>query len=267
MTVQLTASKGPTAPLDFLRSRLSVVVLWLCTALALAGCSNKTPPLASTPGTSIRVLAEMPRPTSSDVMRSGRAAFIGPFTELTIEVFGVQELQRDVMTDGAGRVSFPLVGTVDAIGKTPEELASIVQAGLAQRYVKNPKVTVNFKPSSNPLAFQSQAVSVDGQVMRPGLYPVVGQLTLQRAIAQAGGLTEFAKFDDVVVFRAVENENYAALYNIEAIRRGNYPDPEVFPGDIVIVGDSPARRRFAAILQASPLITTPLVVLSSVLQR
>ncbi|MBC7042118.1 polysaccharide export protein, partial [Salmonella enterica subsp. enterica serovar Enteritidis] len=80
------------------------------------------------------------------------------------------------------------------------------------------------------------------------LYPVNGRMTLMRAVATAKGTTEFAKLDDVVIFRTVNGQKMAALYNLKAIRQGAYDDPEVFANDVVVVGDSPARRLFKDIL-------------------
>jgi polysaccharide export outer membrane protein len=104
-------------------------------------------------------------------------------------------------------------------------------------------------------------VTVDGQVNEPGLYPVVGRMTLMRAVATAKGVSEFAKMDDVVVFRTVNGQKMAALYNLKAIRRGNYDDPEIYANDIVVVSESSARRLFKDALQVLPAIATPLVVL------
>ncbi|WP_196782026.1 hypothetical protein, partial [Salmonella enterica] len=73
-------------------------------------------------------------------------------------------------------------------------------------------------------------------------------MTLMRAVATAKGTTEFAKLDDVVIFRTVNGQKMAALYNLKAIRQGAYDDPEVFANDVVVVGDSPARRLFKDIL-------------------
>ena len=195
-------------------------------------------------------------------MRSTRPAFIGPFSELRVDVFGVPEMQRDIMTDGEGNFAFPLIGVVAAAGKTPTDVAGDIESRLAGRYVRNPQVTVNFKSSSNPLAVQSISVTVDGQVNKAGTYPVVGRVTLMRAVALAGGVNEFADLDDVVVFRNVGSQQYVGLYNLEAIRRGNYSDPEIFPNDVVIVGDSPARRRFKDILQVVPALLSPVILLA-----
>jgi polysaccharide export outer membrane protein len=199
----------------------------------------------------------LPAPTRDDLQTAGRPYLIGPFDKLTIDVFGIEDLsKKEIQTDASGRISFPLVGVVEAAGLTPGELAKAIEDRLRGRYVRNPQVTVNLEETV------SQVITVDGQVSKPGLYPVIGQMTLMRAIATAGGASEFAKLEDVVIFRTVSGKKYAGLYNLKAIRRGNYPDPEVFSSDVVIVGDSAARRLFKDILQASPLLTTPIVVLA-----
>lgn len=227
----------------------------------VAGCAKDPPPVGSAPNSPVTVLPELPQPEAGDVVRSTRSSFIGPFSELRVEVFGVPEMQRDIMTDGEGNFSFPLAGRIAAAGKTTDVIAEEIRGRLAGRYVRDPQVSVNFKSSSNPLAFQSMSVTVDGQVNRAGSYPVVGRVTLMRAVALAGGTNEFAKLQDVVVFRNVGSKQYVGIYNLEGIRRGNYPDPEIFPNDIVIVGDSPQRRAFKDILQTIPALLSPMILL------
>ncbi len=206
---------------------------------------------------SIKVVAGtvLPLPDREDIASEERPYLIGPFDKLIIDVFGIEELsEKEVQTDASGRISFPLAGTVEAAGRTPAEVEIILEERLRAAYVRDPQVTVNLKETV------SQVVTVDGQVVEPGLYPVVGRMTLMRAVATAKGASEFAKLDDVVVFRTVKGQNYAALYNLGAIRRGSYPDPEVFANDVVIVGDSKARRIFKDVLQVAPLLTGPLIV-------
>lgn len=238
-----------------------IIVVALAASL-LSACTKSAPPVASVPNGPVTKLAELPQPEAADVIRSTRPAFVGPFSELRVEVFGVPDMQRDVMADGEGNFAFPLIGTVAAAGKTPNAISEEIRAKLAGRFIRDPDVTVNFKSSANPLAVQSMTVTVDGQVNKAGSYPVVGRVTLMRAVALAGGLNEFAKLEDVVVFRGVGQEKYVGIYNLEAIRRGNYPDPEIFPNDIVIVGDSPERRRFKDILQVVPAFLSPLILLA-----
>lgn len=238
-------------------------ILSMLLLFALGGCIGNAGPVATNPIGKTLALSELPTPGASDIVRSSRLAFVGPFTELRVEVFGVPEMQRDILTDGEGNFSFPLIGTIAAAGKTPQTIEVELMQKLAARYIRDPHVTVNFKsPTNNSLALQSLSVTVDGQVAKPGSYPVVGRVTLMRAVAFAGGLTEFAKLNDVVVFRKVGEQQYVGLYNLGAIRRGNYPDPEIFANDLVVVGDSPQRRLFKDILQSAPLLTTPLIVLT-----
>ena len=174
---------------------------------------------------------------------------------MIIDVFGIEELsEKEVQTDASGRISFPLAGVIEAAGKTPGEIEEEIEARLRSRYVRDPQVTVNLKETV------SQVITVDGQVKKPGLYPVVGKMTLMRAVATAEGTAEFARLDDVVIFRTVKGQQLAALYNLKAIRRGNYQDPEVFANDVVVVGDSQARRLFKDALQIVPLLTTPLII-------
>ena len=197
----------------------------------------------------------LPEPTRADQLTANRPYLIGPFDKLKIDVFGIEDLSREVQIDASGRLSFPLVGVVEASGLTPDELGKELEQRLTGRYVRNPNVTVNLEETV------SQVITVDGQVDKPGLYPVIGRMTLVRAVATAGGAAEFAKLDDVVIFRSVNGKQLAGLYNLKAIRRGNYNDPEVFANDVIIVGDSKARRLFRDLIQASPLLTTPLIIL------
>lgn len=149
----------------------------------------------------------------------------------------------------------PLVGTVDARGATAGELAKSIESALRGRYVRNPEVTINIKSSV------SQVVTIDGQVVEPGLYPVTNQMTLLRAVASARGLSEFARLNDVVILRTVEGQRMAGLYNIDAIRRGVYDDPPIFANDVVVVGDSPQRRLFKDFIAVTPLLAAPLVAI------
>jgi polysaccharide export outer membrane protein len=182
-----------------------------------------------------------------------RPSLIGPLDTISVEVFGLPELSREVQVDASGRIAMPLIGTLEARGKTAEELARSVETALSTRYVRDPKVTVNIRSSV------SQVVTVDGQVTEPGLYPVTNQMTLMRAVASAKGLSEFAKVDDVVILRTVDGKRMAGLYNIAAIRRGLYADPAIYPNDTIVVGDSPQRRLFRDLVSVAPLLAAPLI--------
>ncbi|UYY60290.1 polysaccharide export protein [Sphingomonas sp. S2-65] len=195
----------------------------------------------------------LPAPEREDLTAGDRPALIGPLDTIVVDVFNVPDLSREMQVDASGRIAMPLVGTVDARGKTAGELASAVEAALRGRYVRNPEVTVNIKSSV------SQVVTVDGQVVEPGLYPVTNQMTLMRAIASAKGLAEFARQEDVVILRTVSGRRMAGLYNIASIRRGAYDDPAIYANDVIVVGDSPQRRRFRDVVSLAPLLAAPLI--------
>ena len=225
-----------------------------CAAAALTcGCQGPKA-LESNPVVSVVEGNTLPPPTRTDLTIAGRSYVIGPYDKLKISVFGIEELREiEIQTDGSGMVSFPLAGEITAAGRTPGEVADEIENRLRGQYVRDPQVTVNLEETV------SQVVAVDGQVIEPGLYPVVGRMTLMKAVADAKGTTEFARQDDVVIFRTVDGTSMAALYNLAAIRQGAYPDPEVYANDVVVVGTSRARRIFRDVLSGAPLITTPII--------
>lgn len=228
------------------------LLIGLC--LLVAACAGPreiggSPGLTATNG-------DLPQPGAAEARGSDRPYLIGPFDKLVVDVFGVEEMRdREIQVDSGGQLSFPLAGSVQASGKTPAQVAQDIAARLRDRYIRNPQVTVNLKETVGSV------VTVDGQVTKPGLYPVIGRMTLVSAVATAGGTSEFARLQDVLIFRTVNGQRYVGIYNLDAIRRGAYPDPEVFANDTVVIGDSPQRRLFRDIIQASPLITTPLIYL------
>jgi len=225
----------------------------LFAAILLSGCGGM--PLRSTEQLHVVGDAGLPPPVRTDLVAQGRESLIGPLDTIAVDVFNVPELSREVQVDSGGSISLPLIGTVDARGKTSVELAHAIEGALRANYVRNPEVTVNVKSSI------SQVVTVDGQVTEPGLYPVTNQMTLARAIASAKGVSEFAKMDDVVILRTVNGQRMAGLYNLTAIRRGVYTDPAVYPNDVIVVGDSPARRMFKDFVSVTPLLAAPLIAL------
>ena len=225
------------------------------TACMLAACAGQ-PPIQSAPGlTVIEGRAALPVPDRGDLVAEDRLALVGPLDTISVNVFGVSELSREMQVDSGGRIAMPLIGAIDAGGKTAAELARDIEQQLSGRYVRDPNVTVNI------ISSVSQVVTVDGQVVEPGLYPVTNQMTLLRAVASARGLTEFANEDDVVILRTVKGQRVAGLYNISAIRRGLYEDPSLYANDLVVVGDSPQRRMFRDLVSLAPLLAAPVIAL------
>ena len=235
--------------------RLQLFAPLALAAVLFAGCSND--PLLGEAKTQMAVTAThvLPPPTGADLVAPTTAYRIGPLDKLSIQVFGVEELSGKFQTDAAARLSMPLIGEMDAAGQTPTELAKSIASRLKDHYVRDPQVTVNLEETT------SQVFTVDGQVTQPGNYAVEGDMSLVRAVATAKGVSEYARLEDVVVFRTVNGQSMAALYNLDAIRHGFYPDPKIYAHDIIVVGDSKARRTFQQLVTISPMLTTPLILI------
>ncbi len=109
---------------------------------------------------------------------------LGPGDLLTISVFRLPEMQAmRVRVSSTGSVSLPLIGEVQAAGRTQDELAAEIARQLRAGYMRNPEVTVFVEQ------FASQQVSVTGAVARPGLYPLSrDNRTLADVLSEAGGL-------------------------------------------------------------------------------
>lgn len=222
-------------------------------SLAVAGCGRREP-LVSNPELTVTDIKALPTPTMADLTPDQRPYGLGPGDKLIVTVFGLDNLGGKFQVDAGGRVALPLAGSFLAAGKTPAALSDEIEAALRKHFVRDPQVSINLEET------QSQLVTVDGEVREPGNYAIGPNMTLVRAVAAAKGPSEFAKLEDVVIFRTVDGRRYAALYNLGAIRRGIYGDPPIYANDIVQVGDSPGRRLFRTLIQASGLITTPLIV-------
>ncbi|WP_052761763.1 polysaccharide biosynthesis/export family protein [Aurantiacibacter luteus] len=225
----------------------------------LAACAS-TPPVGGAPNTQVATVSDLPTPGVADLAPSVTDAQLRPLDVLQVDLFGVEDLSREVQVGANGTFDYPLIGAVNAVGRTPEELARELESRLRQSYVLDPNVTVRLKGRAQ------QYVTVGGEVSSPGRLPIEGPVTLMEAVAMGGGLDEYAKRDEVLVFRTVDGERYIGVYNLQGIQRGNYADPTVYPNDIVMVGDSPGRRRLENILSLATAISSPLVILERVLQ-
>jgi polysaccharide export outer membrane protein len=232
--------------------------LGLCAAVLLGGCATLGRPSVDNPALGIQVMeiATLPSPGGADpAAASGRAYHLGPFDTLVVDVFGVEALShKEIQADANGRIAFPLIGDIDAAGKSLGEVGAIIQERLGADFVRNPQVTVNLKETV------SQVVTIDGEVNQPGLYPVIGRMTLTKAVAVAQGSMHPSRFSRVMILRTVNDQKMAAVYNPVAIYRGYYADPEIFPDDVVVVGNGRTRRILKVLPTASSLLKAPLVI-------
>lgn len=198
--------------------------------------------------TAAQVSTTLPEPTVADLIAQQREYRIGPLDRIEVSVFGVPDLARAGQIDASGSFSMPLIGPVLAAGESANSLAAKIAVALEERFVRNPQVNVVVTEAI------SQQVTVEGSVVRPGQFPILSQTSLLRAVAVAGGTTEFAKLGEVLVFRTVNGQRMVARFDLQAVRGGRADDPEIFGNDIIVVNDDRRRRLFREVLQAAPLI-------------
>jgi polysaccharide export outer membrane protein len=173
---------------------------------------------------------------------------IAPMDTLTVKVFKAEDLSGDYSVDLAGHISMPLVGEVEAANLTTAELDQRLTELLGQKYFEHPDVSVAIKQST------AHVVTVDGAVTQAGQYPVGGQMTLIQAVALAHGTTQDANPRRVAVFRTIGGQRQAAAFDLTAIRRGEASDPQIYPGDIVVVDGSRVKEVQRQLLQTIPLL-------------
>lgn len=175
---------------------------------------------------------------------------IGALDSLDVSIYQEPELSaKALQVDASGQIALPLVGTVQAMGKTPAELSSELEEMLGTKYLRNPQVTVTVAASV------SQKVSVQGEVAEPGVFPLSGPTTLLGVISMAKGETDVASLKQVVVFRTVNGERMGAMFDVASIRRGEAADPVIQGNDMVVVGSSGAKKFWKGVVNAAPVFS------------
>jgi polysaccharide export outer membrane protein len=190
-------------------------------------------------------------PREADVFTAaatpGNSAYkIGPQDVIEISVFKVPDLSRAVQVADNGMVNLPLIGDVTAAGKTAQEVERELVKKYGQKYLQSPQVTVSVRE------YNSQRVTIEGAVKKPGVYPIRGKASLLQFIATAEGLNDSAD-SMVLVFRQINGKRSAAKFDMSAIRSGTAADPAILSGDVIVASSSVLKETFNTILKALPL--------------
>lgn len=180
----------------------------------------------------IQVVSRLPKPQSNSA--TGAQA-IASNDVLEIDVFGVNELDRTVQVDSQGKIALPLIGEVEAKGKTVRQLEQTLKSRYGRNYLESPQISVFMKESVG------QRVTVDGEVKKAGIYPVSANTSLVDIIAVASGLTDIADEKKLYVFRNYGDKRLVANYDLKKIRAGQTPDPQLYGGDVVVVFTSSSK--------------------------
>ncbi|MGH9475599.1 MAG: polysaccharide biosynthesis/export family protein [Terriglobales bacterium] len=183
------------------------------------------------------------RPTASHAATPGVAAtsagaaagpeyVLGPGDVLAIDVWHEPEISRTLPVRPDGRLSLPLVGEVQAQGKTALQLQDEISSRLT-KYIDHPTVTVMVQDAV------SQSFVILGKVMHPGTYSLAHPEAILDAIAMAGGLDPFAHGNKIYMLRKRKSDGVMLRYNFnfQSVSLGVAPQQNVMlaPGDIIVV--------------------------------
>jgi polysaccharide export outer membrane protein len=180
----------------------STLALLALVMVALSSCAGTPSPLAD-----------------SGTLATSYALSAGD--KLRITVYSEQALTGEYAINSAGNVAFPLIGDIPAANGPVEKLADAISAKLARGYVKDPRVSVevlNYRP-----------YYILGEVNKPGGFPYSVNLTIEQAVAEAGGYSYRANRRYAIVRRA----NEAVEHSVDLRGRPSY----VLPGDTIRISE------------------------------
>ncbi len=201
--------------------RLAVIlcacVLELCNAWAQAPANSAAPNVQA--------------PNGAGTTPHDDTFVIGAGDVLSINVWKEPEITRSVPVRSDGKISLPLVGEVQAAGRSPLKLEQDIAEKL-KSFVSEPDVTVIVQQ------INSQKFNVLGQVARPGSYPLTSAATALDAIAIAGGFRDFAKKKSIYILRQNADGTQSRLpFNYKEVVKGTNPQQNVKlqSGDTIVV--------------------------------
>ena len=206
--------------------RLSIIAAM--TGLALAGCMGRTAPVVMAPQANLDAIAygqSYPGPTPMAVAYAEPARFDAAYhldtgDKLRVVVYGQEGLTNTYAIDAGGSITMPLIGSVPARGRTPAGLAAEISASLRRGFIREPSVSVEIE-SYRPFF-------ILGEVAAPGQYPYVPNMSVESAVAIAGGFSPRARRDSVTL---THYDGSNTMRMVVPLGTG------VGPGDTVMVGE------------------------------
>ena len=211
-------------------------MILLLAALAAAGCAQRPPPppvaaVVVAPSSDLDTLAyggfrrnvevvarPVILPVANPAPRGGYTLDSGD--KLRVVVFGQDGLTNSYNVDAGGNITMPLIGAVSARGLTTAELSAAIGARLKQGFIREPHVAVEVETY--------RPFFILGEVTYPGQYPFVANMTVETAVAIAGGFTPRAYHTDVVLSRTVGGQAVRATVPATTLVR---------PGDTITINE------------------------------
>lgn len=175
--------------------------------------------------------ARKPPPTP-DLSQLQSSAAMGPGDVVEVRVYQEKELSGLYRLGADGTIRVPLVGQIEASGKSPNTLATELTERLKDGFIRDPQVSVLIKE------FNSKKVVVVGNVRKPGTFRFEDDMTIVQAVSLAGGLTKLAEKNGLVLTRVIDGKEKKFVVPFENIGLGRAPNVVLQPGDIVFVPES-----------------------------
>lgn len=140
---------------------------------------------------------------------------------IKIEVFGEEDLKREVRLGDSGTISYPFLGDIRVVGQTVAELEFFIRQGLKGDYLVDPQVSIS--------VMEYRPFYINGEVKKPGGYPFQPALTVRKAVSLGGGFTERASESSITVVHEDDPKQTQHKATLES---------KVRPGDIITVNQS-----------------------------
>jgi len=194
-------------------------IVCLIAALGLSGCMGRTAPYGTDPSLAYGQPYAVPV-AYAEPARGDNGYHLDAGDRLRVVVYGQEGLTNTYTIDAAGAITVPLIGSVPARGRTPAGLAAEITARLRNGYIREPSVAVEIEAY--------RPFFILGEVAAPGQYPYVPNMTVESAVAIAGGFSPRARRDAVT------------LTHVDASGAGRFVVPlgtPMNPGDTVFVGE------------------------------
>jgi polysaccharide biosynthesis/export protein len=155
---------------------------------------------------------------------------LGPGDTLEISVWKEGGLEKQVLVRPDGGITFPLVGELQAGGRTAAQLQKSIVKSI-KRFIPDPVVTVAV------LSVKNNKVFVVGKVVRPGEFVASHYIDVMQVLAMAGGLNPFAKAGDIKILRRINGIERAIPFEYDAVSQGENLKQNIIlkSGDVVVV--------------------------------
>lgn len=143
---------------------------------------------------------------------------LGVGDKIQITVFGEESLSVESRLPDIGVINYPFLGELKLVGMTLTEVEQLIYTGLKGDYLVNPSVAVTI--------VEYRPFFIDGEVKQPGGYPYQPGLSVNKAVALAGGYTERAEQDDIQIVRERDDRTVSLEVNVSA---------PIQPGDVITI--------------------------------